>query len=100
MPTKSKTPRVSFRLYRGSQLYLVSGYLVKTPDGSLWAFPEDQAHEANPSLAGAYRLDPSQLEEQPDTDDGRKIYLYREVLNAPQEEPQTPPSVLGHYQEF
>ena len=83
MSEPPKIPFVTFRVYKGAQLSMHIGHLIRTPDGRYWAFPEDADSKQDPHLAGAYPLDPSQLEQQPDTPDGDPAFLSREVFHVP-----------------
>ena len=76
-------PQVSFRVYRDGQVQYVLGYLVRQPDGQVWAFPDEQTHAEDPLIAGAVQLDPKYLEQQPMPPDERPLYFYRVVVGAP-----------------
>jgi hypothetical protein len=83
MALPPKPPHVVFRINRQGDVQIMAAFLLRTPDGRYWAFPEAAAHERYPFLATAYPLDPSQLEEQPSTDPERQMFLYRVVVNVP-----------------
>ena len=76
-------PQVVFRMYRDGQLEMGGGYLVYEPDGSAWAFLDEETIEQNPVSVGALLLDPMYLKEQPQPASERRLFLYRLVLNAP-----------------
>jgi hypothetical protein len=98
MTAKPVIPRVTYRLYQGNQLSLGDGYLIRSPDGRYWCFPEQDTLDQNPMLVGALELDPAFLEAQPDTGEDTPLYLYRAVVNAPQEASQTLPPIRGRFQ--
>jgi|HubBroStandDraft_4_1064222.scaffolds.fasta_scaffold181719_3 hypothetical protein len=84
MRENPKIAIVSFRVMKDRVLpSILFGLLVVTPDGRNWAFPEDSNLDQDPLVAGAYEIDPAQLA-QSHMPDGSPLYLYREVLNAPQ----------------
>lgn len=82
--TAPLTPQVSLRVYRQGKEEFVLAYLIRQPDGRIWAFPDDQSHAENPSLAGAIELDPRFLEQQPTPPGERPLYFYQVVLGRPQ----------------
>lgn len=76
--------RIAMRLYRGDNLELLDGYLMRTPDGQCWALPSPPDHATKPDLRTAYLLEAKHLEELPSTPEEPRLYLYRAVWHAPQ----------------
>ena len=52
------------------------GYLVETPDGCAWCFPSVETAEKFPDELDAFELNRTRLKRQPETDDGRKCFVY------------------------
>jgi hypothetical protein len=98
MPEKPPIPLVVFWLFRGSQLEIGYGYLIQSPDAAFWAFPNEETFRQNPLLAGAVSLDPKHLKECPNTRSNRRLFLYQEAVNIPQEDTRTLQSVSGRFQ--
>lgn len=84
MTAKHPIPRVSVRLSRNGQLEFLVGYLIRTPDGRYWAFPDEESAERDPYVAGAIPLDVLHLEEQPQPPDALRLFVYRATVHIPQ----------------
>jgi hypothetical protein len=69
-------PLVAIRIYRCHYLELMTRYLVRTPEGVFWAFPDEESIRKDPFHADAIR-DPIHLEERPQPLDERRLFLYR-----------------------
>lgn len=52
------------------------GHLVETPDGRAWCFPSVETSEKFPDELDAFELNPARLKHQPETDDGRRCFVY------------------------
>ena len=52
------------------------GWLIETPDGRSWCFPCGETAERFPD-AGAFEIDRARLKVQPDSEIGRRHYVYR-----------------------
>lgn len=72
----SKIPRIVIRISRNGNKEDIYGRLITTPDGQTWAMPETYAHDRIPTLSTAYLLDPAQLVQLKDSEDGTPLYLY------------------------
>jgi hypothetical protein len=93
--TDSPVPRIAFRIVRDHRLELETGFLVRTPSGACWAFPDEETIDQDPQSVGAIQLDARHLEEQQRPPGEPPLFLYREVLHDHQSEVRTPPSLLG-----
>ena len=72
-----KFPIVTYELEQDGAIAFGLGYLVRTPDGKAWCFPSEETMEKYPRQGEAFSLIASQLKEQPDSGNGRRVYLYR-----------------------
>ena len=52
------------------------GYLVETPDGRAWCFPSVETVGKFPDEGDAFEINRQQLKRQPETDDGRRCFVY------------------------
>jgi hypothetical protein len=94
LPSAQKLPLVIYQI-RGMPRPIGYGYLVEH-DGQYWCFATEAAAETLAFQSGAFQLDRSQLQEQPDTDSDRKLYRYlREVESGPQGLQGLPPQTFG-----
>ena len=72
-----KFPIVTYELEHNGAVGFGLGYLVRTPDGNAWCFPSEETVEKYPRQAEAFGLIASNLKEQPDSGNGRRVFLYR-----------------------
>jgi hypothetical protein len=67
------TYEVRRKLDRGG---LGFGFLVETPDGRAWCFPSEETRQKFSDQLGAFEINIAHLKPQPETDDGRRCYVY------------------------
>jgi hypothetical protein len=67
---------ITYEIRQKGRAGLGFGYLVETPDGHAWCFPSEETGERFPDEIGPFRLDPARLKPQPDSEDGRKCFVY------------------------
>jgi hypothetical protein len=95
MSETSPITLVAYRLIDHGQLSLVTAFLVRTPNGAYWAYPNEADLEKDPISAGALALDPQQLEPVPPQPDVPPTYLYRAVIHVHPKEERLPRSLLA-----
>jgi hypothetical protein len=95
MSEKPPIATVSYRAYEGHQLSLATAYLVRTPQGTCWAYASEVDIAKGPIAAGALQLDARHLELLPPQPDEPQAYLYRVVVHVRPREERMPPSLLA-----
>jgi hypothetical protein len=70
-------PIVTYELEQNGSVATGVGYLIHTPDGNVWCFPSNETIEKYPAQKAAFAIASSQLREQYDSGNGRKIFTYQ-----------------------
>jgi|ERR1700677_143616 hypothetical protein len=85
---------VVYRVVEGGQLSLTTAFLVRTEQGSCWAYSSEDDVGKDPVAAGALKLDARHLELIPPQPDMPPAYLYRGTIHVRQPADRMPPSLL------